>query len=217
MIRRMTTRRGIIVTSVLALGALATIASLALAGSFARPTAPDPLPPMTLIYEVYGPSIGVGDRDIPRFKEVRRLEYRGRNDWKETVITSPDIDLGRYGTASNAGSYYEVRGNTTTEYDAMDGSTTTGTRDGSGAEIPNVAFAFTDSPVASPLGPSITGVSVATNGRVCIGGVCTDNAQATKYTRDGREIILLSTTAGFVLPIKSGDDFILKSAQINGQ
>ena len=126
--KMITNRRKLALASFLAFAAALCALAVVAAGNLPRPTAtaPDPVPPMTLVYEVYGPSISVGDRSIDRFKETRKLEYRGPNDWKETVITSPNIDLGRYGTASNAGSYYEVRGKTTTEYDAMDGGTTTG-------------------------------------------------------------------------------------------
>ena len=123
-IRRTITRRGVIVASVLALGALTTIMALAFTDR-ATTGLPDPLPPMTLTYEVYGPSIGVGTRSIPAFKEIVRLDYRAQNDWRETVIESPELDLGRYGTASNVGSYVEVKGNTETDYDAKTDTFTT--------------------------------------------------------------------------------------------
>ncbi len=129
MIRRITNHKKVAIAS---FGVL-SVALCALALAFANragPKLPDPLPPMTLTYEVYGASVSVGDRSIPRFKELRRLEYRSQTDWKETVVESPTFDLGRYGTASNAGSYRQLKDNVFTEYDAKMNSTNTSTQGG---------------------------------------------------------------------------------------
>ena len=215
--RKPTARMGIFVASVFVLGAHAAVAALACADR-ATTGLPDPLPPMTLTYEVYGPYVSVGDRSLPDFKEIRHLEYRGRNDWKETVIESPELDLGRYGTASNAGSYYEVRGTTITEYDAMDGSTTTGTRDGSGTEVPNAAFGVIFTPVGfSPLAGTVTIEAVATDVRVCAAdGACSDGVSGIKYSNGNRELVVYQGD-GYILPVENGDSFALKSVQIHGQ
>ena len=68
------------------------------------------VPPMTMVYEVYGPSISVGERSIEPFKELHRLEYQSEIEWVDTVIESPSVDLGRYGVGSNVGSYTRLDG-----------------------------------------------------------------------------------------------------------
>ena len=216
--KMITNRRKLALASFLAFAAALCALAVVAAGNIPRPaaTAPDPLPSMTLTYEVPGAGVSVGDRVIEDYRETIRLEYRGKNDWTETVISSPMLDLGRYGTGTNEGSYRTVNGNTIIEYDAMVGDTSTYTRDGGGTELPNVTFGVTNWPVASPLGPTIIGVSVTTDARVCINGDCQDNAPGVKYTKDGIDLVVLSGV-DFTLPLKNGDFFILKSATINGQ
>ena len=215
-IRRTITRRGVIVASVLALGALTTIMALAFTDR-ATTGLPDPLPPMTLTYEVYGPSIGVGTRSIPAFKEIVRLDYRAQNDWRETGIESPELDLGRYGTASNVGSYVEVKGNTETDYDAKTDTFTTSTLDG-GIYIPQNVFGASYTPIgSSPLAGTVTNEAVTTNVRVCAtNGVCADNVAGIKYTKGDNELVVYQGD-GFILPVENGDVFTLKSVQIHGQ
>ena len=56
--------------------------------SFGRP------PPMTVVYEMDGPAVSVGDRSTEPFKEVHRLEYQSETEWVDTVIEAPTVDLG---------------------------------------------------------------------------------------------------------------------------
>ncbi len=212
MIRKIIAHKRVAFASVAVLGVvMITLAVLAFTNR-TGPNLPDPLPPMTLTYEVYGASVSVGNRSIPRFKELRRLEYRSQNDWTETVIESPTLDLGRYGTGSDVGLYMTVKGNAETEYDAMTDTTNTSTL-GSGVHLPNGTFGMIYAPVAHPLGPDITGEAVTTNARVCFNGDCADNAAGVKYTKDGRTLVVLEGV-GFTLPIQNGDHFTLKSAEI---
>ena len=214
--KMITANRKLAIASAAALIAILCALAVAVAGNLGQTvTLVDP-PAMTLTYEVYGTGATVGHRTIPRFKEIRTLEYRGKNDWRETVITSPELDLGRYGTGTNVGSYYEVRGNTITEYDSLIGFTSSDTRDGSSTEIPNGAFAFTSTPVESPLGPDVTGTGVTTDAQVCINGNCSDNASGVKFSNNGIEVIVLSGV-DYTIPMKYGDYFLLKSAVINDQ
>ncbi len=205
-------KRLALATVAVALGA----AIIALAVAFASPTKPglsDPLPPMTLTYEVYGPSIGVGTRSIPRFKEIRRLEYRGENDWTETVIASPTVDLGRYGTGSNVGSYITVKGNTETYYDAMVGTTDTTSLDADTIHLPFDALGHAYTPAGTaPIVGMDAGVGVDIDARVSVSGTPMQNARGIKYTKDDREIVMYEGD-GFVLPVKSGI-FTLKSVDI---
>ena len=209
-----TANRKLAIASAAALIAILCVLAVAVVGNLGQTVTPVVPPPMTLTYEVYGTGATVGDRTIPRFKEIRQLEYRGKNDWRETVITSPVLDLGRYGTGTNVGSYYEVRGNTINEYDNLIGFTSSDTRDTAGKEIPNGAFAFTSTPVGSPLGPDVTGMAVTTDAQVCIDGNCSNNASGVKFSKDGIEVIVLSGV-DYTIPMKYGDYFLLKSAVIN--
>ena len=100
------------------------------------------LPPMTMVYEVYGPSISVGERSIEPFKELHRLEYQSETEWVDTVIESPSVDLGRYGVGSNVGSYTRLDGRAIDEYDAMDGSMEESAVSEDSIFVPNSAFAY---------------------------------------------------------------------------
>ena len=80
-----------------ALGALLIVFVLVLAGRGESEASLGQLPPLTMVYEVYGPSITVGDRSVEPFRELHRLEYRSKTEWTDTVIQSPSIDRGQYG------------------------------------------------------------------------------------------------------------------------
>ena len=212
---RITNRKRWILASVVAIGVLLCAFAVAFANLTATgPRPADPLPPMTLVYEMYGPSISVGDRSIERFKETIRLEYRGETDWKETVIESLVVDLGRYGTSTNQGTFRQLKGNGYTEYDAMTGETESSTEDGSGVLLPNAAFSYSRGPRTNPFGPDIAGVASQTTARLCFNGECENNAQGVAYTKGGMTAVVLEA-GGFVLPMKIGGDFfVLKSAEI---
>ncbi len=216
MIRKITAHKRLAAaTLAVTLGA----AIIALGLAFASPNkpgladAPNTIPPMTLTYEVYGPSIGVGTRSIPRFKETRRLEYRGENDWTETVITSPDIDLGRYGTGSNVGSYITVKGTTETYHDAMVGTTDSTALDADTIHMPFGLFGVALVPPGySPIGTG-SGVAIDIDARISVGGVLVPNARGVKYT-EGNQNLVMYEGDGFTIPVKNGDTFVLKSADI---
>ena len=216
MTRRITSRKGIIVTSgALALVAMTILGLVAFTGTATTPSLPDPLPPMTLTYEVYGDSVSVGGRSIPAFKETRRLEYRSQTDWKETVIESPTLNLGRYGTGSNVGSYRQLKGNVETEYDALTDTTSTYTLEGTSVNLPTAALGYAYHGT-QPMGPNVTGVAVATDVSVCSAdGVCEDNVAGIKYAK-GDGTLVVYKGADFILPIKDGDVFTLKSVKISG-
>ena len=172
------------------------------------------LPSMTMVYEVYGPSITVGDTAVKPFKEVHRLEYRSKTDWIATVIESPSVDRGRYGTGSNVGSYTRVNGNTITEYDAMDGSTETSTVADDTVFVPNMAFAFTlqtSDPIGDP--PGLTRSEVITEARICLNGECTENAGGVQYSI-GRMNLVLFESDSWAIPLKLGDGFSVRTAEI---
>ena len=212
MMRKITAHKGLaLATLSVALGA----AIIALGLAFASPTKPglpDPLPPMTLTYEVYGASVAVGTRSIPRFKETRRLEYRSQTDWTETIIESPALHLGSYGTGSYQGSYITLSGNAITEYDALTGSTDTRSV-GAGIHLPfnALGYAYTPSGTAPVVGMD-AGVGVDIDARVSVSGTPMQNARGIKYTKGDREIVMYEGD-GFVLPAKAGT-FTLKSVDI---
>ena len=213
MIRKIAKHKRIGAAIIVALGALGALAALAFTGSETTPTLPDPLPPMTITYEVYGGSVSVGNRSIPRFKEIRQLEYRSQTDWKETVLESPTLDLGRYGTGSNAGSYRQVKGNVETEYDAMTDTTSTNTLGGTSVNLPHSAMRYAYYGTR-PMGPSITGGAVVTEARVCFNGDCRNDAAGIKYTSGDHSLVVLEG-GDWIIPMKVGDGFFtLKSAEI---
>ena len=212
MIRKMTAHKGLaFATLALVLGAATVVLGLAFAGP-ANPGLPEPLPAMTLEYEVYGASVSVGTRSIERFKETRRLEYRSQTDWTETVIESPTLDLGTYGTGTYQGSYTILNGNTMTEYDAL--TDTTDTRSvGAGIHLPFDALGHAYTPAGTaPIVGMDAGVSVALDARVSVSGTPIQNARGVKYTKGDREIVMVEGN-GFVLPVKTGT-FVLKSVNI---
>ncbi len=212
MIRRITTRKSIAVASVLALGVVMTVLALAFTNR-TGPNLPDPIPPMTLTYEVYGPGVSVGDRTSTPYKELVRLEYRSQTDWTETIIESPTLDLGRYGEGTSKGSWRQLKGNVYTEYDAMDGGTYTSS-EGGGVLLPHSVFGYAYTPIGySPIAGADAGVTVTTEARVCWNGGCVDNAAGVSYTKGDRELVMLEGD-GWVLPIRDGDHFVLKSAEI---
>ena len=174
------------------------------------------LPSMTMVYEVYGPRITVGDTIVQPFKEVHRLEYTSKTDWIATVIESPSIDRGRYGTGSNVGSYTRVNGNTITEYDAMDGSTEESTIADDTVFAPNMAFAFasgvdTLDPIDDP--PGLTRSEVVTEARVCLSGECSENAGGVKYSIGGMNLVLFEGDS-WAIPLEFGDGFSVRTAEI---
>lgn len=212
MIRKITAHKRLaLATLALALGA----AAIALGLAFASPQKPglaDPLPPMTLTYEIYGASVAVGTRSIPRFKETRRLEYRSQTDWTETIIESPTLDLGRYGTGTYQGSYTTLNGNAITEYDALTGATDTYSV-GAGIHLPFDALGHAYTPAGTaPIVGMDAGVGVDIDARMSVSGTPMQNARGIKYTKDDREIVMYEGE-GFVLPVKSGA-FVLKSVDI---
>ncbi len=172
------------------------------------------LPSMTMVYEVYGPRITVGDTIVQPFKEVHHLEYRSKTDWIATVIESPSIDRGRYGAGSNVGSYTRVNGNTITEYDAMDGSTEESAVADDTVFAPNMAFAFaleTSDPIGDP--PGLTRSEVVTEARVCLNGECSENAGGVKYSIGGMNLVLFEG-ASWAIPLELGDGFSVRTAEI---
>ena len=77
------------------------------------------MPPMTMVYEVYGPSISVGERlsALQRVASSRTSE----TEWVDTVIGLRRSTLAD-GVGSNVGSYTRLDGRAVDEYDEMDGS-----------------------------------------------------------------------------------------------
>ena len=216
MIGRFTNRKGILVASgVLSIIAVTLFSLVAFTGQATTPTLPDPLPPMTLTYEVHGDSVSVGGEGIAAFKETRRLEYRSQTDWKEIVTESPTLDLGRYGTGSNEGSYRQLKGNTETIYDALTDTTTTYTLGGTSVHLPTRSLAYAYHGM-QPLGPNVVGDATTANIRVCSAdGTCLDSVSVIKYAKGDGDLVVYAGS-DFILPVKDGDVFTLKSVQING-
>ena len=145
---------------------------------------------------------------------MRRLEYRSKTDWIATVIESPSIDRGRYGTGSNVGTYTRVNGNTITEYDAMDGSTEESTVADDTVHVPNMAFALALE-VSNATGdtPGLTRSQVVTEARVCINGECQENADGVKHSGGGMNLVVFDGDS-WVIPLKLGDGFSVMTAEI---
>ena len=197
-----------------ALGALLIVFVLVLAGRGESEASLGQLPPLTMVYEVYGPSITVGDRSVEPFRELHRLEYRSKTEWTDTVIQSPSIDRGQYGVGSNLGSYTRLNGNSLTEYDAMDGSTDESTVADDTVFVPNAAFAFAlETP--NPMGdaPRLAISQVVTSARVCFNGECEENVGGTRYRSGGMDLVLLERDS-WTVPLQLGDRFLARTVEV---
>ena len=214
MTNRIAIRRKTLSVIAVVLGLLLVAAFLVFGNPLRSEASLSPLPSMTLVYEVYGPAISVGDRSVEPFRETHRLDYRSKTDWTDTVIESPSVDLGRYGSGSNVGSYKILNGALVTEYEAMSGSARESTVSDNSVFVPNSAFAFalgTSDPIGDT--PGITKSLVVTDARVCFNGECQENAVGRQYT-DGRMNVVFLEGDSWVIPLKLGDGFLVKSAEI---
>ena len=211
MTKRIATGRAVVVTVVVVV-VLIAIFALVLASREGGEAGPSELPGMTLVYETYGPAVTVGDNSVERYKEIRRLEYRSRTDWTETVIESPTIDLGRYGSGSNAGSFLRLDGTVVTNYDAMTGSISESAVDDGSIFVPNAAFTYVHI-TTMPFGDDVPGVAVTTEARVCFNGDCEENATGVRYT-SGRTSMVVFEGDNWIIPLEYGEIFSLRSADI---
>ena len=214
MAKRITIKRKALSVIGVAFIALLTASVIVFASRDEAEASPAQLPNMTLVYEVYGPKITVGVTNVQPFREVHRLEYRSKTDWIATVIESPSIDRGRYGTGSNVGTYIRVNGNTITEYDAMDGSTEESTVADDTIRVPNMAFALAlGASNAKGDTPGLTRSRVITEARVCINGECEENAGGVKYSGGGMNLVVFEGDS-WVIPLELGDGFSVRTAEI---
>ncbi len=173
------------------------------------------LPPMTMVYEAYGPSISVGGRSVEPFKELHQLEYQSQTEWVDTVIESPSVDLGRYGVGSNVGSYTKLDGRTITEYGAMDGSMEESTVTGDSTYMPSSAFAYAWArPDSMDDVPGLTISQIVTSARVCFNGDCEENPIGMLYKDDGFELVMLMTDS-WGIPLRLGDGFLVRQVEID--
>ena len=173
------------------------------------------VPPLTMMYETYGPSISVGDRSIESSKELHRLEYKSETEWVDIVIESPSVDLGRYGVGSNVGSYQRLDGNVVTEYDAMDDSMEESTAsDDDGVLSPNWAFAY--AVAVRDFSDDIPGLSksqVVTSAKVCYNGECEENVAGVLYRTERTEVVMLMRDS-WAIPLRMGDGFLVREVEI---
>ena len=211
MTKRIATGKTVAATVVVVVVLIAAFA-LVLADLEGGEAGPSELPSMTLVYEAYGPAITVGDNSVEPYKEIRRLEYRSRTDWTETVIESPTIDVGRYGTTSNVGAYLSLNGTVLTEHDPLDGSIRESTMDDNSTHVPNAAFVFVHMPTM-PFGEDVPGVPVTTDARVCFNSDCEENAIGVRYSAN-RTTVVVFEGDNWIIPVKLGDIFSLRSADI---
>ena len=209
--KRIATSKTVAVTAVVVVVLIAAFA-LVLANLEGGEAGPGELPSMTLVYEVHGPAITVGDNSVEPYREIRRLEYRSRTDWTETVIESPTIDIGRYGTTSNVGAYVSLNGTTLTEHDPLDGSISESTIDDGVTFVPNSAFVFVHMPTM-PFGEDVPGVPVTTDARVCFNSDCEENAIGVRYSAN-RTTVVVFEGDNWIIPLESGEIFSLRSADI---
>ena len=175
---------------------------------------PGELPSMTLVYEVKGPAVSTGDGSAPAYKELRRLEYRSKTDWAETVIESPTIDLGRYGTGNNIGSYLRLDGNVITEYNAMTGNTGESFVEDGATFVPNAAFTIFH--MSTRHFADVPGVAVTTDAYVCFNGDCEESEKGVRYEY-GRTTLVVLEGDSWMIPLEYGDIFSLRSAYIQAR
>ena len=166
MIRKMTAHKGLaFATLALVLGAATVVLGLAFAGP-ANPGLPEPLPAMTLEYEVYGASVSVG-HPIHRAlqgDQAARIPLADRLDGDRHRVPDPRPRHLRHGHLP--GLVHTLNGNTMTEYDAL--TDTTDTRSvGAGIHLPFDALGHAYTPAGTaPIVGMDAGVSVALDARV---------------------------------------------------
>ena len=71
-------------------------------------------PPLTMVYEMDGPSW-----NSITVREVHRLEYRSTLEWTDTVIDSDPIESLAVGTVSTIGSYSRLKGAKLEDYNSI--------------------------------------------------------------------------------------------------
>ncbi len=211
MIKRIATGKTVSV-AVVAVVALIAAFAIFLSNRECGEASPTELPNMTLVYEVYGPAVTIGDNSVAPYKETRRLEYQSKTNWTETVIESPTINLGRYGSDSNVGSYRTLKDRVLTEYNPLDESTLESAIDNGVTYIPNAAFTFVHTSPVKPLG-NVSGVSVTTEARVCFNSECEENASGVKYSANGVNLVVLEGD-NWIIPLEFENGFVLRSADI---
>ena len=128
------------------------------------------------------------------------------------MIEAPRVDLGRYGVASNVGSYTRVDGEAITEYDAMDGGIAESTVEEDTIFVPNSAF-VPRWPELLDANPEFTISRVATSAKVCFNGECEENAVGILYERDRFELVLADDSRGITLRL--GDGFLVRGVEVH--
>ena len=164
-------------------------------------------PQLTMVYEADGAAVAVGDNPAVVTREVHRLEFRSKTDWRDTVIEGPLIHT-RVGGFSNTGSYEEVRGNTYTRFHSI--------YNGYDSEIVEsgrrVAGLF-----MAPFSIERSGYQfsrVGTEAKVCFRELCEEGAIGLEHTLpDGEKVQLVDDARG--IPLTFGTRFVVKELQID--
>ncbi len=201
------------ILALLVVGAVVTAAVLVTIGAFS-PTERVPtvheLPSFTMRYALSdGQSVTVGNRAVASRQE-RRLVYTSYDNWVETVLVSAPA-VTRVGTFSAVGSYRSVNGDLYTEYNALDGSTTTSSVSegldpkSDPVRMPPAAW-LTVFPIELVRAGTVTMTqngAAQTSARVCFEAQCTDNYTGLSFT-DGTVTSVYADDARGI-PLKIGD------------
>ena len=136
-------------------------------------------PAFTIVYKTKGDPIHTGGQWVEP-AEVRKLEWRARDDWTMTILYSEPVERSA-GTFSRTGSWSEQKGRIYTRYDAVLDRTTTDTVEGyllvDG--FSPLFFSFYD------LATRTDGERVSVDADICTGDACHAVLQASRVASDG--------------------------------
>lgn len=168
-------------------------------------------PPLTMIYEVAGPTRTEGDGPPQASTEVHRLEYQSKNEWIDTVIEAQPVET-RYGIFSNVGSFQRLSGGEYTSFSSITNSADTEKVKDGVTMIPRGGLApFPIQMIEDAYDIELT--RVATNSKVCFHDQCEENADGLLLADNGRELVFVDDARG--IPLKIGDYLVVKEVQIH--
>jgi hypothetical protein len=165
-------------------------------------------PPLTMVYEMDGPSW-----NSVLVREVHRLEYRSTLEWTDTVIESDSIESLALGTVSTAGSYSRLKGARYEDYNSITDQLDVSEIDEDTIFVPNafmMPFHISEIKKAQP-GDLTEIASVST---VCYRGDCEQNAGRLLHNR-GDEGWVYANELRWGIPLKVGYAFLVRKLEID--
>ena len=223
--------KGRIQLSLAALAVAAVVVGVALVtvlGIGVRADATKPVPPgvvsvtiptwpaFSMVYETDGAVVAVGADPAQTIREVRRLDYQSKTQWRDTVLEAAPTIQTSVGEFSRVGSYVHLDGDTYTEFNAMDGAESEKTIREETIEKGTTRLA---GPILYPFPIEESGIettATSTTATVCFQEKCTDNAQGLLYRKaSGSEKVFVDDARG--IPLRVDNKFIVRELKIDDE